>query len=59
MGLVTSTTQMEAKPFVVQKHRISYESSFVRTFRSKFFGLDMTFSYMLVFPDPGGVHSME
>jgi hypothetical protein len=38
--VVTSTTQMEAKPFVVQKRRISSESSFVRTFRSKLFGLD-------------------
>ena len=43
-GLVTPTTQMETKRFVVQKCRISSQSSFVRTFRSKFLGLDRTFS---------------
>jgi photosystem I P700 chlorophyll a apoprotein A2 len=44
LGLVTPTTQMETKRFVVKKCRISSQSSFVRTFWSKFLGLDRTFS---------------
>ncbi|KAF2312930.1 hypothetical protein GH714_042473 [Hevea brasiliensis] len=43
-GLVTPTTKMETERFVVQKCRISSQSSFVRTIQSKLFGLDMTFS---------------
>ncbi|KAJ1680471.1 hypothetical protein LUZ63_024308 [Rhynchospora breviuscula] len=43
-GWFPSTTQMETKPFVVQECRISSQSSFVRTFRSKFLGLDRAFS---------------
>ncbi|GAB2299442.1 hypothetical protein Dimus_033510 [Dionaea muscipula] len=40
--LVTPTTEMETEPFLVQKCRIPSQSSFVRTFRSKFLGLDRT-----------------
>ncbi|KAL0292928.1 UNVERIFIED_CONTAM: Photosystem I chlorophyll a apoprotein A2 [Sesamum calycinum] len=42
--LATLTTEMETERFVVQKCRISSESSFVRTLRRKFLGLDRTFS---------------
>ncbi|KAL2899549.1 hypothetical protein RDABS01_024631 [Bienertia sinuspersici] len=43
-GLVTSTTEMETECFVVQKCGIPSQPSLVRTLRSKFFGLDRTFS---------------
>ncbi|KAK8554283.1 hypothetical protein V6N12_031248 [Hibiscus sabdariffa] len=43
-GLVTPTTEMETERFVVQKRRISSQSSFVRTIRSKFLGLDRALS---------------
>ena len=42
--LVTPTTEMETKCFLVQKCRISPQSSFVRTLWRKFRGLDRTFS---------------
>ncbi|GFQ05323.1 photosystem i p700 chlorophyll a apoprotein a2 [Phtheirospermum japonicum] len=38
--LATFTAEIETECFVVQKYRISFESSFVRTIRHKFLGLD-------------------
>nr|GEV39126.1 photosystem I P700 chlorophyll a apoprotein A2, chloroplastic [Tanacetum cinerariifolium] len=43
-GLVTPTTEMETECFVVQKCRISSQSSFIRTLQRKFLGLDRAFS---------------
>ena len=57
--LVTPTTEMETERFLVQKCRISSESSFVRTFRSKFLGLGRTFSSCCYPRIPGGVRQME
>ncbi|KAA8532476.1 hypothetical protein F0562_032509 [Nyssa sinensis] len=57
--LVTPTTEMETECFVVQKCGISSQSSFVRTLRSKFLGLDRAFSPCRYSWIQRGVRSME
>ncbi|KVH89248.1 Immunoglobulin-like domain-containing protein, partial [Cynara cardunculus var. scolymus] len=58
-GLVTPTTEMETKYFVVKKCRISSQSSFIRTLRCKFLGLDRAFSTYRYSWIQRGVHSMK
>ncbi|MBA0752048.1 hypothetical protein Gogos_000922, partial [Gossypium gossypioides] len=50
---------METERFVVQERRISSQSSFVRTIRSKFFGLDRALSPCCYSWIPRGICLME